>query len=97
MGNGSCTTLLKGGEWWSREKGDGQYRLYDVSVDPNETHDLVETYPEIAEGLRDQILARLDELRAMRSEAQITGSGGATANMLNAIGYTAGLDDDEEQ
>jgi len=74
----------------------GQYRLYDVSIDPNEQADVAADYPEKAEELKAMILERLEHLVTLRPNVQLD-AGAATLQMLAGIGYTGNGEDEDEE
>lgn len=75
----------------------GQYRLYDLEVDPWEKTDVSDEHPEVAERLRLMLLDNLAEQLTLRQGAVDLGAGAATLDMLDDIGYTIGKEEEEDE
>jgi arylsulfatase A-like enzyme len=77
----------RGSDWGVRRPDpEGQWRLYDLSSDPEERVDLAGQDAERALALRDELRRRVGELEARRRTPTIE-AGDATLEMLRAIGY----------
>lgn len=63
------------------------YHLYDVGVDPAETHDLVEERPEDFAALRDELIALLERDWTVLAEGPDVEIPAATVERLRAMGY----------
>lgn len=75
----------------------GQYRLYDLSSDPQEHVDIADQFPADAERLKMLILDNLAAQLKTREGRLDVGSGADTMRMLDGIGYNVGkVEDDDE-
>lgn len=66
--------------------GEGEWRLFDLSRDPQERLDLTQREPEIAAELREALRTKLAELEARRTAPAVP-AGTATLEHLRALGY----------
>ena len=81
------------GSPWGQPEDDsneGEVRLFDISTDPTEMHDLAAQRPELAAELKDVLLRRLAQEDALSVASVSLGADASTRELLEAIGYTAG-------